>query len=378
MTKYTLHSDILSKFPSLVKACKARSRSGTLPDIHIGLDVDLKLVALCARVAGGTPKDLGKHTRPVIVELVRRLIKLGHRVVVAQESCGFGPYFHRELLAAGAHSLLIAPEALSGKRKTDKADARQLVNKLYQFEHDGDRKALRPIRDHHDGARRYRAISRQRAQMQKARQQLSGNGRGLMHDFGFHDVPEGWWGQRKWPKLRAKLIEHDAWIVDMLDPIHDAIARLHSRIRQLQGILLELAPPGQTPRPKGLGELCQAIINSEVVDWHRFSNRRQVSIFTGLCSGEHSSGTKRRQGAIDRQGNRRLRKQLVEAVWRLRNWNKGWRGFAKFPHVFGEGARVGPAARKKAVVACARMLMVDLWRLNTGQTTLENLGLLPA
>ena len=141
MINYTLHTEILSKFPSLVKTCKARSRDGALPDIHIGLDVDLELVAICARVRGGTPKDLGKHQRPVVVALVKELVARGHRVVCAQESCGFGPYFHRQLNDAGALSLLVAPEALSGRRKTDKADARQLANHLYEFDHDGNRKA---------------------------------------------------------------------------------------------------------------------------------------------------------------------------------------------------------------------------------------------
>lgn len=39
-------------------------------------------------------------------------------------------------------------------------------------------------------------------------------------------------------------------------------------------------------------------------------------------------------------------------------------------------AKGSAAARKKAVVAVARQLAVDLWRLFTGQTTAENLGLI--
>ena len=34
------------------------------------------------------------------------------------------------------------------------------------------------------------------------------------------------------------------------------------------------------------------------------------------------------------------------------------------------------AARKKAIVAIARQLAVDLWRLFTGQTTADKLGLI--
>ena len=43
--------------------------------------------------------------------------------------------------------------------------------------------------------------------------------------------------------------------------------------------------------------------------------------------------------------------------------------------VLGDRSR-SAAARKKAIVAVARQLAVDLWRLFTGQTTAENLGLI--
>jgi hypothetical protein len=37
---------------------------------------------------------------------------------------------------------------------------------------------------------------------------------------------------------------------------------------------------------------------------------------------------------------------------------------------------VSPGRRKKIVVAIARQLAVDLWRLSTGRATAEQLGLL--
>ncbi len=83
-------------------------------------------------------------------------------------------------------------------------------------------------------------------------------------------------------------------------------------------------------------------------------------------------------GSIDRLGNRRMRTLLVEAVWRFQKWNPRWRGFRKFPHVFGFHATARGATRKKAVVACARLLAIDLWRLQTGRATLSDLGLKPA
>ena len=43
--------------------------------------------------------------------------------------------------------------------------------------------------------------------------------------------------------------------------------------------------------------------------------------------------------------------------------------------VLAKGARATGASRKKAIVAVARQLAVDLWRLHTGQCSAEKLGL---
>jgi hypothetical protein len=43
--------------------------------------------------------------------------------------------------------------------------------------------------------------------------------------------------------------------------------------------------------------------------------------------------------------------------------------------VLAKGALATGAARKKAIVAVARQLAVDLWRIRTGRLTPEQLGL---
>ena len=343
---------------------------------HFGIDVELKGVALSVMINGSTPRYLGKHTREAFLQLVKELAALGNSIHCVQEACGFGPYLHRDLLKLGANSLIIAPKKLDAKRKTDKSDANKLAQELWDFQKNGDKTRFKVVYDLTDKQREVRAVSRQVEQLQKNRNMLSGNGRSLMHEHGFYDVPEGWWGARKWVKLKAELEKYNAWIVDMLEPLQQSIQGLHKRIHTLKSQTLE-AQSAQS-LPKGYGDFTAAMIGNEIADWSRFKNRKQVSSYTGLCPCEDSSGPNQRFGSIDRRGNKRIRKQLVEAVWRLSTWNPNWRGFKKFPHVFGEGAKVTGATRKKAVVACARMLMVDLWRLNTGQTTLENLGLIPA
>ena len=126
--------------------------------------------------------------------------------------------------------------------------------------------------------------------------------------------------------------------------------------------------------PKGVGPLSFEVLRREVGDWSRFTNRRQVSSYTGLCPREHSSSEKRRSGSVSKSGNPRVRAMLVEMVWRMTRWQPGYHALQKWLPVLADPAR-GGAARKKAVVAIARQLAVDLWRVFTGQTTAENLGL---
>jgi len=117
------------------------------------------------------------------------------------------------------------------------------------------------------------------------------------------------------------------------------------------------------------------VLRREVGDWSRFQNRRQVSSDTGLCPREYSSGGKRRAGSINKSGNTRVRAMLVEMVWRMRRWQPDYHALKKWAHVLGDPSS-SPAARKTAIVAVARQLAVDLWRLFTGQTTAEKLGLI--
>jgi transposase len=116
-------------------------------------------------------------------------------------------------------------------------------------------------------------------------------------------------------------------------------------------------------------------LDREVCDWSRFRNRRQVSSYTGLCPGEYSSGGKRLQGSVTKHGNPRLRAALVELAWRLVRFQPQYPPVRKRLALLAPGARATGAVRKKAIVAVARQLAVDLWRLNTHQTTAEKLGL---
>jgi len=107
----------------------------------------------------------------------------------------------------------------------------------------------------------------------------------------------------------------------------------------------------------------------------RFKNRRQVSSYLGLCPSENSSGPRQQQGPITKSGNPRLRWVLCELAWRLLRWQPDYRGVKKWRQHLA-GPRTTPAKKKQALLALARTFGVDWWRICTGQTTPEKLGLL--
>ena len=142
---------------------------------------------------------------------------------------------------------------------------------------------------------------------------------------------------------------------------------------QLTGAIQEAGRQKKIPR--GVGPLTFEVLRREVGDWSRFTNRRQVSSYTGLCPREHSSGGRRRAGSVSKSGNPRGRAMLVEMVWRMVRWQPDYQPLKKWESVLKSPAATA-GAKKKAVVAIARQLAVDLWRVFTGQTTAEKFGLI--
>ena len=67
---------------------------------------------------------------------------------------------------------------------------------------------------------------------------------------------------------------------------------------------------------------------------------------------------------------------MIQLAWRVVMFQPGYRGLQRWREVLGPGtAKTSGAARKKAIVALARRLAVDLWRIATGRVKAEELGL---
>jgi len=331
--------------------------------LKLGLDVHLDFIMAVVQRGHSTPQVPRKFTRQQLVAQVQRWTGEGLQVFCVQESCGFGFTLHRELVAAGAQSFLITPEALNNKRKTDKLDARQLCLRLSRWLA-GDKNELSPIRIPTEVEQRRRETSRRRQFIARQIRCLANRGHGQIAEFYHIKLPTRWWGPRNWKKLAGL----DPWILELLTKLRALILAMEEQLAELDAQLLTRVK--DQARPKGFGELSLATIDGEVCDWNRFSNRKQVGSYTGCCPGEHSSGNARRLGAIDRMGNGRVRALLVEAVWRFLIWQPKWKA-AQRMRVRLTG---GTAMTKKTIIALARQLAIDLWRWRTARASFDDLG----
>lgn len=333
------------------------------PMFKLGLDVHLEFIMAVIQKDHSNPLAPRKFTRDELVAHVRKLVAEGGQVFCVQESCGFGFVLHRELVAAGAQSFLITPIALNGARKTDKLDSRALCLRLSRWL-DGNRDELSPIRIPTEKEQRRREGTRRRKFLGRMIRMLANRGHGQVAEYQHLQLPGRWWGPRNWKKLEAL----DPWVVSRLVELRELILALEQQLEVLEAELR--ARVKAEPIPKGLGEITLVAVESEVCDWGRFNNRKQIGSYTGCCPGEHSSGGKQLMGCIDRMGNGRLRALLVEAVWRFLRWQPNWKA--------AQGMKVklagGGALKKKTVVALARKLAIDLWRWRTGRATFEDLG----
>ena len=338
--------------------------------IKLGVDVHAKLHVVVAQHDHALPRPPRRFEPYELVPWVESLLRAGHTVHVVYEACGFGFGLCRALQKAGAHCLVVAPQRLDERRtrvKTDARDAQTLCQRLSRYL-DGNAHELAVVRVPTESEERARHVHRQREVLVRHRCKLEATGRGMLVNHGL-PAPAHWHHAQTFSRLKKLLPE---WILPLLETFRPVLLELEKQIAAMT-MQLEADAPAQIPR--GIGRLTSVVLSREVCDWRRFKNRRQVASYTGLCPGEHSSGAKRVQGSVTKRGNPRLRSALVELAWRLVRFQPEYPPVKKRMHILCKGARATGAARKKAIVAVARQLAVDHWRLCTGRCHAAQLGL---
>jgi len=351
---------------SEVRAEQAASK--TCQTIKLGLDVHADTIVVVRILDHSAPQPAQRFTWAKFREWIKTQLALAHTVHSCYEAGPFGYGLHRELLALGVVNVVVQPVCLDERHtgvNHDASDARELVQRLDRYVA-GNTRQLATVTVPTPEQEQKRSESRQREQLRREVQRLAAQGRGLLLSQG-HREKAGWWTDRRWQELQPRL---PAWLLTRLEVFRRVLATLTAELAAATTTLVAAAP---AVRPKGLGGLTYEVVEREVGQWDRFANRRQVGSYTGLCGGVSASGPSRHLLPITKHGNVRLRTALIELAWRFVLWQPDCKLVKKWSPVLGN-RKATKAARKKAIVAIARQLAVDLWRWRTGRVQPADLG----
>ena len=336
--------------------------------IKLGLDVHADSIVVVRILDHSAPQPAQRFTWGKFREWIKTQLTLSHAVHSCYEAGPFGYGLHRELVALGVKNVIIQPVCLDERHtgvNHDSSDAKELAQRLDRYVA-GNTHALATVRVPTPEQEQKRTESRQREQLRREVQRVASQGRGLLLSQG-HREKGRWWEARHWSELQTRV---PAWLVNRLEVFRRVLATLTSELECATKALEQTAP---ALRPKGLGGLTYAVVDREVGSWNRFENRRQVGSYTGFCGGVSASGNSRHLLPITKHGNVRLRTALIELAWRLVMWQPDCKLVKKWWPVVGN-VKASKAARKKAIVAMARQMAVDLWRWRTGRAKPEDLG----
>jgi transposase len=252
--------------------------NGSKAVIKLGIDVHQEFYVVVEQEGGSNPKPAQRFRKEAFLHWAARLKKQGGEVHAVYEACGFGFGLQRQLRALGIECQVVCPQKLdehNRRVKTDGLDAKALCLKLDRFVQ-GNKEALALVRVPSEAEEQLRAIHRQREQLVKARKQLEAQGRSLMVNHGMEPIQQ-WWKRRSFAALPVP-----AWMKELLSNSQPILLALEAKIRALTVQLQSAAGPEQA---RGLGAMSSVVIDREVGNWERFSNRRRVGSYTGLCPG---------------------------------------------------------------------------------------------
>jgi transposase len=336
--------------------------------IAVGADVHLRGYQAARKVdnaAIGAVANL--RSQEELLLYVEKQCEQAEEVVVVYEAGPLGYGLYRALEARGVKCLVCVPDSTQQqrkRRKNNQIDTRTLTSNLFNYLN-GNQAALQLVRVPTPEQEQARLASRQQDQLVEERKRLGAKGNGLLLSQGFGSW-KNWWRPKAFSRLQQLL---PAWLFEMLQTWVDLLRALDEKIQRAKAAVAQRC---SGPRPKGAGANSLVQLQSEVLDWGLYSNRRKIACLAGMVPSEWSTGENQRLGSITKVGVPAIRRIITEMVWRIILFQPQYQPVQKWQEVLRGTNR---ALKKKAVVAIGRQLMVDLWRLQTGRVTAQELNL---
>jgi transposase len=320
----------------------------------------------------------GNALLALISELRRKAVAEGGvDVIIAScfEAGRDGFWLHRLLLAHGVINHVVEPTSIlvtrgARRAKTDRLDAQGLLRVLaatFTGDHDACRVVNVPSVAEEDAKRPHR----EREYLVQERVRIENRIGALLATQGVSKRPS----LRSWetdlnamrtgdgrtipPLLKTELNRLRRRLVMTLDMIREVEAERQQAVEAQDDTASRTIKA--LCKLRGIGDNFAAVLTREVF-YRSFENRRQIASYLGLAPTPFQSGGMDRDRRINRAGNSRARKTLIQLAWLWLRYQPE-SGLAQW---FRE--RVGALqgrTRRIAIVAMARKLLISIWRFAT-------------
>lgn len=294
------------------------------------------------------------------------------RVVCCYEAGRDGFWIHRWLTSQGIENIVVDPASVAVDRrkkraKTDRLDLGMLLRCLIRW-CGGEPKVwsvvqVPSVKDEDD-----RHLHRELESLKGERTRHSNRIRGLLISHGLkipirknfvellHEC-RMWDGSPLPPFLLSRLEREYQRLALVTDQILHLVKKRRQMLKTPQDTKLEMIH--QMMRLRGVAFNSSWLFVMEFFGWRQFENRRQVGSLAGLTPTPFDSGSMDREQGIDKAGNPRVRKMMIEIAWCWLRFQPQSELSLWFHQKVGNG---GKRARRIGIVALARRLLVALWR----------------
>jgi transposase len=245
------------------------------------------------------------------------------------------------------------PRPANRGSKTDRLDCRELAERAEK----GDLKAVEIPTEEQEGDRQ---VVRLRGQLVNKLRRVKQQIKGFLLYYGLQEPA----GLAHWNaegiaalgelELLAQLRFALDILVEELKSLKEILKRVEKRLMEIGAQACHREEQERLQTHPGVGWRTAMTFRAEVFQPERFGRTEQLSRYVGLAPRVRQSGQTRHGGPLIRAGCGQLRAMLVEASWRWVRDDPGAR------RVFRRIMR-NTGSSKKAIVAMARRMAVNLW-----------------
>ena len=232
------------------------------------------------------------------------------RATVVMEACGSSHYWGRKLQGFGHEVRLLPPQHVRPYvlgNKTDRRDCEAILSARH-------RETIVPVPVKSVEQQSVACLHRLRGAWMKTRTSRLNMVRGILRELGVV-IPEG--ASRVLPAVSLALSEGSvpevlhSVLVSAMEEVRELDERIEKVKEQLEAVARTVPLVEKLETIPGVGLLNATALSAMTGDFARYPSGRHFASSLGLTPREHSSGLRRRLGAISKRGDTYLRTLLI-------------------------------------------------------------------